>query len=344
MRATLNDPSLQGRLDNDGFVVMDLISSGEVAELKRRYDELGPAPGDPNMACHSSFHSYDTSYKVRASEAVLATLRPHIQARFDRQRMLPANYIVKWPSAMSGFGLHQDLTLVDESQHRSVEVWVALDDTHELNGQLWMVPGSHRWLPQNIRGIQAFPFPFGSVTKRIIDEHAVPVPLKAGQAVVFNHATLHFSLPNKTESPRMVAICDLIPEEAQHLHYFGDGKGQVEVFEIDDSFWTENNPFTLWKAPPRSQCLGTVDGSYYRELTDEDLDQLVDRGVAVRSIVRPRGAMNAAKPWCHRCGSVDVDVDSPNRYIGNVTLLCDACREQEASRAVSPAHVGVPAS
>ena len=35
---------------------------------------------------------------------------------------------------MSGFGLHQDLSLVDETQYRSAEIWVALDDTDQTNG------------------------------------------------------------------------------------------------------------------------------------------------------------------------------------------------------------------
>ena len=340
MRSTFRDPKLQETLERDGYATLPLLDSNEVQRLRDSFEALGPAPGDPRMACQSSFHSYDVGYKRAASDAVQAVLRPHLTETFDRQRALPSNFIVKWPSAMSGFGLHQDLTLVDEHEHRSVEVWVALDDTNELNGQLWMVPGSHRWLPENIRGIQAFPFPFSQVTRRIIDHHAVPVPVKAGEAVVFNHATLHFSLPNKTDDPRMVAICDLIPEEAQHLHYFGDGQGNVEVFEIDDSFWTDNNPFTLWKPPPRSQCLGTVDGSYYRELTDEDLDRFVAEGRAVDSDQHPRGAMNAAKAWCHRCGTTDVDVPAPDRWTGNVTLLCEDCKMAEAAHAATPAHVG----
>jgi hypothetical protein len=239
---------------------------------------------------------------------------------------------------MGGFGLHQDLSLVDEREHRSVEVWIALEDTNEANGQLWMVPRSHTWLP-TLRGIQSFPFAFGGVSRRIIDDHAVPVPVSAGTAIVFNHATLHCSYPNRTDTPRLVAITDLVPEEAAHLHFFGDGEGNVDAYEIDESFWVDNNPFTLHKPPPASQRIGRVDFEY-RPLTDEDLDRLVAEGRAVVSDAQPRGAINAAKPWCHRCGTV-MEGDSPDRWVGNVTMLCDDCAADEVTRAPSAAHVGV---
>jgi hypothetical protein len=278
------------------------------------------------------------SYKRRVDSIVRSALQPHLDQTFDHQRALPCNFIAKWPSGMSGFGLHQDLTLVDEEQHRSVEVWVALDDTNERNGQLWMVPGSHRWLPRNIRGINGFGFAFAGVTHRIIERHSRPVPVRAGEAVVFDHATLHFSLPNRSDHRRLVAITDLIPAEAQHLHFFGDGSGSIDVYEIDESFWTDNNPFTLWKPPPAAQRLGRSDAAPM-ELTDDDLDRLVASGDAIESDAHPTGAPNAAKTWCHRCGAVGFDGPSPDRWIGNVTLLCDSCREAELAHAATPSHV-----
>jgi hypothetical protein len=244
---------------------------------------------------------------------------------------------------MSGFGLHQDLSLVDEREHRSVEVWVALDDTNAQNGQLWMVPGSHRWLPGNIRGVNGFPFAFREVARRIVEQHAVPVPVPAGHAVVFNHATLHFSLPNRTDLPRMVAITDLIPEEAEHLHYFGDGAGNLDVYRIDDSFWTHNSPFTLWKPPPSSQRLGRSD-AVQRTFTDADLDAAIADGRAHVAEEGPKGAPNAAKPWCHRCGRIGFTSASPDRWTGNVTMLCDECREAEVHHAPGVEHVAPLAS
>lgn len=339
MRSTFRDPAHQEQFERDGYVVIPMLDADEVAELRRRFEALGSAPGDPQLACHSSFHTYDRDYKRNVHRAVSEVLAPHVEQHLDRQRMLPSNFIVKWPSGMSGFGLHQDLTLVDEAEHRSAEVWVALDDTNERNGQLWMVPGSHRWIP-TMRGINAFPFPFGATAERIIERHARPVPVQAGDAVIFNHAILHFSQPNRSDAPRMVAITDVIPAEAEHIHLFGDGTGPVAKYVIDDSFWTDNSPFTLWKPPAASQLAGMVDFEPV-ELTDEDLDRLVAEGLAHETGHRPRGALNAGRAWCHRCGTTEMDQPAPHRLHGNVTMLCDACRDAEATRAETPAHAGI---
>jgi hypothetical protein len=237
---------------------------------------------------------------------------------------------------MSGFGLHQDLSLVDEREHRSAEVWVALEDTNERNGQVWFAPGSHTWLP-TLRGIQMFPFAYGAVAERVVKRHAVPVPLSAGEAVVFNHATCHFSLPNRTDAPRLVAITDLIPEEAPHLHFFGDGEGRVDVYEIDDSFWVDNNPFTLWNPPDRLRHRGVVDWFDYVECTDETLDRLVAEGRAIDVDAPPAGAINAGKPWCHRCGGNEGITERPDRWVGNTTFLCTSCEAVELERQASHA-------
>jgi NMD protein affecting ribosome stability and mRNA decay len=54
--------------------------------------------------------------------------------------------------------------------------------------------------------------------------------------------------------------------------------------------------------------------------------------------------MNAAKAWCHRCGAPVEDAPAPDRWVGNVTLICDDCRTVESTRAATPEHTGVAAS
>ena len=335
MRATFFDEKSQEIFERDGYVQIPCLDEDEVEALRAVYYGLGKAPGDPERACISTFHTYDAEYKAAISEGVLNILRPHLDEIFDRQRALPANFLTKWPGGMSGFGLHQDLSLIDETKYRSGEIWVALEDTHEDNGQLWMVPGSHRWVP-TLRGIHAFRSPFYGFEQRIVQRHAVPCPLKAGEAIVFNHATLHFSYPNRTDKERLVAITDLVPEEAQQIHYFGNPDGTIEAYEIDESFWVDNNPFTLGTPPPAAQSLGIVDFEFV-ELTEERLEELVANGEAIDREAERHGALNAGRPWCHRCGTSEGIEEAPDRWLGNVTMLCPACAAAESELAPTPA-------
>lgn len=331
MRRTFLNEELQETFERDGYVQFPLLDADEVQALRDVYYGLGKAPGDPERACISTFHTYDAEYKAAISKGVLDILVPYTDEIFDDYLALPANFLTKWPGGMSGFGLHQDLSLVDETKYRSGEIWVALEDTHADNGQLWMVPGSHKWVP-TLRGIHSFRSPYYGFEQRIVQRHAIPVPLKAGEAIVFNHATLHFSYPNRTEKERLVAITDLIPREAQQIHYFGLPDGSIEAFEIDESFWVDNNPFTLGTPPPAAQSLGIVDFEFVA-LTEERLDELVANGEAVDHEVERHGALNPGRAWCHRCGTTEGIEESPDRWLGNVTMLCPSCAEKEAELA-----------
>ena len=75
--------------------------------------------------------------------------------------------------------------VADVDGYRSVEVWCALVDTDEENGQLWVVPGSHRWAPDNVRGIHGFPPAWAGLEERIATRHALPVAMNAGAPVIF---------------------------------------------------------------------------------------------------------------------------------------------------------------
>lgn len=330
MRATFKDPELQRRFEQDGYVVVPFLTPEEAAELDAAYDDLGPAPGDPQRACIATFFTWDTEYKLAADRLIATALGPRIDELFDDHQVMPGNFVVKWPGDQSGFGLHQDLSILDETQFRSCEVWCALTDTDAANGQLWLTPGSHRWR-HHIRGIHAFPSLVQGQEDRVINRHSVAEPLKAGEAIIFDHATYHFSLPNRTDRRRVAATIDLIPREAQHLHYFGDGQGRVDTYEIDASFWVEQNPFVLVQAPPSATPVASTTEEFV-PLSSDDLDRLVAEGRAIEHEDAHLGSINAAEPWCHRCGTTDGTEGYVDRLSGNITLLCPSCAAVEMSR------------
>ena len=226
---------------------------------------------------------------------------------------------------------------MDEQIHRSVEVWVALDDTDEINGQLWMVPGSHPWIP-TLRGIHAFPFPFARRDRAHHRRHAVPVPVRRGQAVVFNHAIAALLAPQPVGSPRLVAIDDLIPEEAQHLHYFGDGAGRVDVLRDRRLVLDRQQPVhpveaTASQRPVSARSTSTTGSSPTRTSTSWCAPaRRRDRPAGRRRAQRGQALVSSVRLRRRR--------RRPDRWIGNVTMLCEPCRDAEARRAPSPSHVG----
>lgn len=277
----MRDTALEAAFVRDGYVTLPLLDPDEVASLRSVFDDLGAPPGDPDRhGTFNTWNTFDQGYKAAIDAGIIGVLGSHLADVFDRQRVLLSNFLVKYPGEKSDLQVHQDTNLVDEAVHCSAELWVALEDAHADNGQLWMVPGSHTWTPA-LRGISSwFRSPYTGIEERIVQRHAVAVPMRAGEAMVFNHATLHFSRANTTDRPRLAAITDVIPEETRHIHYFGNDDGTVDVFEVDEAFWMQNTPATLGTRPPVAQRVAVVTDDT-PPLTATNLDALVRAGRAI---------------------------------------------------------------
>jgi phytanoyl-CoA hydroxylase len=115
-------------------------------------------------------------------------------------------YIIKHsdPKARTDVPWHQDSGYGRLEPPLDLTVWIALDDCTVDNGCLWVLPGSeHRGLlpHDDIKGLRGV----------AVDEPGVALPMKAGDAVLFNGLLLHRSLPNRTGTTRValyLRYCD----------------------------------------------------------------------------------------------------------------------------------------
>lgn len=93
---------------------------------------------------------------------------------------------------------HQDNGFGPLDPANNVTCWVALDDTHESNGCLWVLPGSHK------QGVIEYIASRGRERiAAITDESAaIPLPMRAGECVLFHGNLLHTSKGNTTDKLR----------------------------------------------------------------------------------------------------------------------------------------------
>ena len=119
-------------------------------------------------------------------------------------------FVVKGAGKGASFAWHQDSAYVGFDHAPYVTVWIALDDTTEENGCVYLLPRDidaepgidpHEWHDDSnvLNGY------FG-------DEEGEPMECSAGTVVAFSSITLHRSGPNTTDAPRRAYIAQYSAE------------------------------------------------------------------------------------------------------------------------------------
>jgi hypothetical protein len=247
------DDNLNKQIEKNGFAVVPFASPQQIEELKTFYRSL---PEVNAKGTHvTMFHpSYD--YRKKVEEKIRELFAAKTESYLNGYRVLYTNLMIKEPGPEGDFPVHQDWTYTDESRYSSYAFWVPLQDVDTTNGVLHAVRGSHKFITA-LRGpyVQE---PFKHLSGAIKTKYAEPINLKAGEALIWDHRLIHFSLPNISSQPRMAFTLIVVPKEEQAVHCFGldETRGTlIEKYAVDTDFFLR---YTIGKKPERVTLLETV--------------------------------------------------------------------------------------
>lgn len=246
-RQVFHDASLQAEFEQRGYVVLPFLTPAEVDALAGGYDQLAleldgsskPEDFDDTYAEFSVIHSRP-EFRRRAYELICSVLAPVADRYLVDHRPLIANFVNKLP----GTGVvptHQNFSVVDEAEFRSVSVWVALVDCTLDNGAMSMLDRSHQTL-RGRRGMWAYQA-FGQIAQADLDPLLTRVDVPAGHAVILDDALVHYSPPNQTDERRLAIQFVMVPSEAPALWFQQVGTNDdgldVTVWEVDERYFFE---------------------------------------------------------------------------------------------------------
>ena len=348
MRTTLLDAAAQSTLDRYGFVVIPFLGPDEVSDLLAVHREIGRSADDPGRALFFGFHSSSYEQKRAVADAIEQRIGHHLDAVFDRHTSYLTMFITKWPGPDSGFGPHQDPTLVDERHVRGVAIWIPLVDVgagEVDNGMLYVVPGSHRFV-QAARVRDVNESVFAPHEQAILEEFGRGIPMRAGEGIVFDDRLIHYSLPNSSDQPRPVVTFALRPSEQSCVFLRDDGAGGIDQYEIEDERFLDILPSAQHHWVPDSEPTAKLDPPTVQLTADEFAELCRSVGDAPRATVVPAitvpGSIKVDPGlFCAYCGSTD-GIDPVDRSgHGKAQLMCRSC---EATRGSPDAlrHRGQP--
>lgn len=233
LKTIFQDPDLQGRLQEQGFLVMPFLSEEALAELRELYGELHAAR--PSEGFYSSTFSPDLDFKKRISDVAGRLFSKTVADLFKDVKGLGASFLNKQPGEEGKMPIHQDWTVcAEEEGHFTCTIWVPLQDVGPENGAIKVLPGSHRYT-NALRG-PTLPVVWREVME-VLEEKMETLEMKAGEAFIFDHALLHSSHLNTSQVERLAVTYGLTHVDTEIVYHWraqeNAGNGQLTLPNID---------------------------------------------------------------------------------------------------------------
>jgi hypothetical protein len=350
MRRILQDETRQNSFEQTGYVCFPLLNDDEVKYIIDQVATLRPndkfAPDGSNrsgVTYHCSFLDTNVEYKRKAHKLISRIFTPYIEEHLANFRILNCNFYVK-PPHTGQFDLHQNWPALADLNDTTVTLWCPLVDVVESNGALQVVEGSHKIVP-HVQGPNS-PCYFRDFKDEVIRNHLRPLPMKAGDCVVFDDALIHWSATNDSDKPRIAMQILCVPKDAQPVFFFCDPKqpSHFELIEVDDSFYLETPVRDLAARQPQWKRIGFIENRN-RYLTESEFIELLKNGDEIRRHLPPSPPILAARPTSAAV-PLAVDEDTAARALkisnqkkkeGKFSLLSFFSRvSRKVSRSVSP--------
>lgn len=226
---------LQQQFNLNGYVVVPFLNEAQVKELREFF--FAQHPQLPDGFYSSSFNT-DETHKQNVNEKIENVLGEQVAAHFNSIKKLGSCFLNKQPGAQSEMPIHQDWTVVDETNFDSITIWIPLQDVNEKNGAIQVIDGSHRF--SNALRSPSLEDPFKNIQAELRKDLKL-LPMKAGEAFIFSQALLHASPANMSNEPRIAVTYGLIDAAAQLMFYHKNEEGKVEQYFVAEDFFQRYN-------------------------------------------------------------------------------------------------------
>lgn len=227
----LKDPRLNRQLFEEGYTVLPFLNSEEIEILRAEFYRFHQPKEVTGLYVSAAHKNRETIDKI--SDCIKRVFKRGIDLHVENGLTLGGTFISKPGNQKEALEPHQDWSIVDESRFRSFTIWVPLEDVDDLNGAMYVLPGSH----ETMRGYRHLTIPsiFGPIYEHVW-RHMKPIYLKAGEAIIFDHALGHASKPNTSDSIRIAATHSLLSPEPE-MRFYWNNNGTVEEFYGESEFY-----------------------------------------------------------------------------------------------------------
>lgn len=225
-----NISKLASDFERDGFVVVrGIVGSAELEVYRSIHDSLMSgelkSPGRHDLGAHVSQKvngvenvgqiMWPSDLAVNAREGPLHERGYAISTAIIGQESAFDFDMLIWkdPHTDTETPWHQDAAYWPEgmTDKRALTVWTALDDTDINNGAMWMINGSHQGPVFSHQPATEGAHILATASVSEATKGAMPIPLAAGDAVIWHGQMCHYSRGNSSPRRRRTFIVNFRP-------------------------------------------------------------------------------------------------------------------------------------
>ena len=269
MKKTFKSDDIEEKFVKYGYtIIRNFINKEEIAQLRSVYEDNKLI--NPTKSFYVSHWIQGGDSKKNIDVGVQKVLLSRAQQYLMDYIPVFAALSVKYPAADSAMHLHQDWAHVDESKYRSLNFWVAIDETNANNGAICLLKGSHR-LFNYVRGV-AIPDTFQYIGSDNMQKYLTNIYLNPGDMVAWDHRVIHGSLTNFSNNVRLGAVINVRPAESEFLLFYtrpNAGCKEIEVYTPEKDFFVAYDSVNHPEDVEKTQMLRKYD---YHDLNIQEPD------------------------------------------------------------------------
>jgi len=255
MKSTLSKQQLEN-YRRDGFVFpIDVFSAAEVAAVRGAFESLLESSRECSPKRFDRLHLFfDWAYQFVTNDALLDV----VEAILGDDILVYGTLVLsKQPHDSRYASWHQDSFYSGLHLTPSTSAWIALTPSHEANGCMRVIPGSHQLGSLDHESVREDPHLLNRRGERLkveVDEsQAVDIVLRPGQLSLHQSTIVHGSNPNTSDDPRTGFIVRFVTSQMKNpntrlLRVRGNGDCSHLDLAQPPGALNERDAFTNWLA------------------------------------------------------------------------------------------------
>lgn len=272
------DTKLDNTLRRDGIVKFHLEPADMALNAKSQLSSLVP-DYDQNIGEHfyGSVSLNELALKREIHQELTSVISPFLESLLINHQLLTYFYLVKVVGEKSVLNIHQDWSIVDERKYRGYNLWIPLSDSTVENGTIYAMKGSQNF-PLNIRGANIPPKYLEHFA--LAEPYLKPIDVKLGEALLFDSRLIHYSPPNRSETPRTAVINNIIPNSAETVSFHGqqvDDQLTVNQYAVPNDLFIHYDDFVNQKdyPNPKGTYVGPIDYGNTLPISKTEFEKLI---------------------------------------------------------------------